>query len=273
MSKLTGSRKATQFTESVIREMTRLNHLHGGVNLSQGFPDFPAPDAVKDAACAAIRADVNQYAVTWGARGFREAIAREFTRRHGMPVSPDEQVTVCCGATEAMMATMMAIIDPGDEVVVFEPFYENYGPDAIRRDEDDQADALFRELYERYPRGTNGERAAWKIGWRSYRAQHYAETASIFERASIDFPRSDYRPAWLYWSGRAHEQLHETTLSVDRLTLVTADYLNSYYGRLAVARLDGRRASPRVLADTPASLLPPPPNEPLVRALLDIGRY
>ena len=131
MSKLTGSKKATQFTESVIREMTRLNQMYGGVNLSQGFPDFAAPEAVKDAACAAIRADVNQYAVTWGARGLREAIAREFTRRHGVPVVADEQVTVCCGATEAMMATMLGLIDPGDEVIVFEPFYENYGPDAI----------------------------------------------------------------------------------------------------------------------------------------------
>ena len=130
MSKLTGSKKATQFTESVIREMTRLNQLHGGVNLSQGFPDFPAP-AVKEAACAAINADVNQYAVTWGARPLREAIAREFTRRYGLPIVADEQVTVCCGSTEAMMSTMMAIIDPGDEVVIFEPFYENYGPDAI----------------------------------------------------------------------------------------------------------------------------------------------
>jgi aspartate/methionine/tyrosine aminotransferase len=128
---LKGSSKATQFTESVIREMTRLNQLYGGVNLSQGFPDFPAPEAVKEAACAAIRADVNQYAVTWGTRGLREAIAREFTRRYGVPVSADEQVTVTCGATEAMMATMMGIIDPGDEVVIFEPFYENYGPDAI----------------------------------------------------------------------------------------------------------------------------------------------
>jgi aminotransferase len=111
--------------------MTRLNHLYGGVNLSQGFPDFPAPQAIKDAACAAINADVNQYAVTWGARPLREAIAREFTRRYGLEVVADEQVTVCCGTTEAMMSTMMAIVDPGDEVVVFEPFYENYGPDAI----------------------------------------------------------------------------------------------------------------------------------------------
>jgi aminotransferase len=131
MSKFTGSKKATQFTESVIREMTRLNQMYGGVNLSQGFPDFPAPAFVKDAACAAIQADVNQYAVTWGARSLREAIAREFGGRYGVTVVPDEQVTVCCGATEAMMATMMAIIDPGDEVIIFEPFYENYGPDAI----------------------------------------------------------------------------------------------------------------------------------------------
>src|SRR5436189_5461249 len=131
MSKLTGSRKATQFTESVIREMTRLNDLYGAVNLSQGFPDFPAPEAVKAAACAAIRADINQYAVTWGARPLREAVAREFTRRYGVPVVADEQVTVCCGSTEAMMSTMMALVDPGDEVVIFEPFYENYGPDAI----------------------------------------------------------------------------------------------------------------------------------------------
>lgn len=131
MSKLTGSKKATQFTESVIREMTRLNQLHGGVNLSQGFPDFAAPGVVKEAACRAIMADVNQYAVTWGAKALREAVAREFTRRYGVPIVPDQQVTVTCGSTEAMMATMMGIIDPGDEVVIFEPFYENYGPDAI----------------------------------------------------------------------------------------------------------------------------------------------
>ena len=131
MSKLTGSKKATQFTESVIREMTRLNHLYGGVNLSQGFPDFAAPAVVKEAACAAIMADVNQYAVTWGAKALREAVAREFTTRYGVAVVPDQQVTITCGSTEAMMATMIGIIDPGDEVVIFEPFYENYGPDAI----------------------------------------------------------------------------------------------------------------------------------------------
>src|SRR5262249_15747000 len=112
MSKLSGSKKATQFTESAIREMTRLNDMYGGVNLSQGFPDFPAPSAIKEAACAAINADVNQYAVTWGARPLREAVAREFSRRYGVPIVADEQVTVCCGSTEAMMSTMMAVVDP-----------------------------------------------------------------------------------------------------------------------------------------------------------------
>ncbi|MGH9204917.1 MAG: pyridoxal phosphate-dependent aminotransferase, partial [Vicinamibacterales bacterium] len=131
MSKVRGSRKVMQFTESVIREMTRLAQMHGAVNLSQGFPDFPAPAAVKDAACRAIQDDVNQYAVTWGAKPLRDAIAQEFTRRYNVPVIADQQVTVCCGSTEAMMATMLGCVDPGDEVVVFEPFYESYGPDAI----------------------------------------------------------------------------------------------------------------------------------------------
>ncbi len=131
MRKPRGSRKTAQFTESVIREMTRLAALYGGVNLAQGFPDFPAPPEIKEAACAAIRADVNQYAITWGARSLREAVARDFSRRYGVPVDPDRHVTVCCGSTEAMMSAMLAVVDPGDEVIVFEPFYENYGPDAI----------------------------------------------------------------------------------------------------------------------------------------------
>ncbi len=119
------------FTESVIREMTRQAILHDAVNLSQGFPDFPAPEEIKQAACEAIAADINQYAITWGARPFREAIAREAKRWRGMEVDPETEITVCCGSTEAMISTMMAIVNPGDEVVLFEPFYENYGPDAI----------------------------------------------------------------------------------------------------------------------------------------------
>jgi aminotransferase len=125
------SRKTALFTESVIREMTRLAERHGAVNLSQGFPDFPAPATVKDAAREAIAADVNQYAVTWGAKPLRDAIAADTAARYGITVDPDRQVTVCCGSTEAMIATLLAIVDPGDEVIVFEPFYENYGPDTI----------------------------------------------------------------------------------------------------------------------------------------------
>jgi aminotransferase len=111
--------------------MTRLADLHGAVNLSQGFPDFPAPAEIKEAARGAIAADVNQYAVTWGARPLREAIARKFTELYGVPVDPEREVTVTCGSTEAMVAALLALVDSGDEVVVFEPFYENYGPDAI----------------------------------------------------------------------------------------------------------------------------------------------
>ena len=131
ITKPRGSQKATRFTESVIRVMTRLANQHGAVNLSQGFPDFAAPAAIKQAACDAVLADVNQYAVTWGATPLRDAIAADVSARHGLAVDADRQVTVCCGSTEAMMATMMAVVDPGDEVIVFEPFYENYGPDAV----------------------------------------------------------------------------------------------------------------------------------------------
>src|SRR5215472_2475576 len=125
------SAKAEQFTESVIREMTRLALKHGAVNLAQGFPDFPAPAEVKEAACAAIAADDNQYAITWGAKPLRDAIVDKFARTQGVRVDPEREITICCGSTETMMSSMMAIINPGDEIVVFEPFYENYGPDAI----------------------------------------------------------------------------------------------------------------------------------------------
>src|SRR5271166_5203583 len=125
------SAKAEQFTESVIREMTRLALKHNAVNLSQGFPDFAAPDEVKEAARQAISDDINQYAITWGAKPLRDAIVEKFARTQGITVDPEREITVCCGSTEAMMSSMMAIINPGDETVVFEPFYENYGPDAI----------------------------------------------------------------------------------------------------------------------------------------------
>ena len=125
------SDKVEHFTESVIREMTRQAMLYGAVNLAQGFPDFPAPAEVKRAAQDAIAADVNQYAITWGAKNLRNAIARQMKEWQGIAVEPETQITVCCGSTEAMISTLLAVCNRGDEVVVFEPFYENYGPDAI----------------------------------------------------------------------------------------------------------------------------------------------
>jgi aspartate/methionine/tyrosine aminotransferase len=125
------SAKAASLTESVIREMTRLALAHDAINLAQGFPDFPAPAEVKRAAREAIGADVNQYSITWGAASLREALAGKYRAAYGMQLDPEREVCVTCGATEAMAAAVIAIADPGDEVVVFEPFYENYGADAI----------------------------------------------------------------------------------------------------------------------------------------------
>jgi aminotransferase len=125
------ARRTETFTESVIREMTRVAREHDAVNLAQGFPDFPAPEVLKEAACAAIRQDINQYAITWGAPRLRNALARKYGELYGMDVDSERDITITCGATEAMAAVMLAVVDPGDEVIVLEPFYENYGPDAV----------------------------------------------------------------------------------------------------------------------------------------------
>ncbi|MFQ5738250.1 MAG: pyridoxal phosphate-dependent aminotransferase [Acidobacteriota bacterium] len=125
------SDKASQFTESVIREMTRLAHQHEAINLAQGFPNFPAPQSIKDAACRAIQENVNQYAVTWGAPSLRRAIAAKYAQCYGWEVDSERELTVACGATECMVASILALVNPGERVLIFEPFYENYGPDAV----------------------------------------------------------------------------------------------------------------------------------------------
>jgi len=122
--------RTSVFNESVIREMTRLAMLHGAMNLAQGYPDFAAPEFIKQAAIDAINADINQYAITWGSPRLRRAISDKTKRYYGLDLDPDREITVTCGATEAMMCAMLAVIEPGDEVIVFEPFYENYVPDA-----------------------------------------------------------------------------------------------------------------------------------------------
>ena len=125
------SKRVQGFTESVIREMTRVNNQHDGINLAQGMPNFPPPKEILEAAHKAIDGDFHQYAITWGTPRLRQAIAAKYQKFYGMDIHPDRHVTVCCGSTETMLATLMAVLNPGDEVIIFEPFYENYGPGCI----------------------------------------------------------------------------------------------------------------------------------------------
>ncbi len=164
------SDKVEHFTESVIREMTRQAMLYGAVNLAQGFPDFPAPAEIKRAAQEAIAAEVNQYAITWGAKSLRNAIARQMQEWQGIAVDPETQITVCCGSTEAMISTLLAVCNKGDEVVIFEPFYENYGPDSVLSG----AKPVFVKL--RPPATADGE---WTFDERELRAAFHGQTKAI----------------------------------------------------------------------------------------------
>jgi aminotransferase len=125
------SQKAARFTESVIRGMSVEARKHGAINLAQGMPDFPAPPEVKAAACKAIQEDINQYAITWGARNLRQAVAEHAAWHLGLTVDPETQITITCGSTEAMLVSLLSIINPGDEVILTQPFYENYWPDCV----------------------------------------------------------------------------------------------------------------------------------------------
>jgi aspartate/methionine/tyrosine aminotransferase len=164
------SDRVSHFTESVIREMTRQAMVHGAINLAQGFPDFPAPAEIKQAAQEAIGADVNQYAITWGAKSLRGAIARQMEAWQGVKVDPEKQVTVCCGSTEAMISTLMAVCNAGDEVVIFEPYYENYGPDSIL------SGAKPRFVKLRPPREAGGE---WTFDEQELRQAFHKNTKAI----------------------------------------------------------------------------------------------
>jgi aspartate/methionine/tyrosine aminotransferase len=154
---VTPARRTLGFRESVIRGMTRLAREHRSINLAQGFPNFPAPDLLKDAAARAIHDDINQYAITWGAQRLREALARQYQGWYGLSADPDREITVTCGATEGMIATLLGVINPGDEVIVFEPFYENYGPDTILAD----ARPVYVPLTPGTPLDLDHLRAAW----------------------------------------------------------------------------------------------------------------
>jgi soluble lytic murein transglycosylase len=182
------------------------------------------------------------------------------------------------GDTATYLRTARRIVDDFPTESWAEEALNSLGSYYLKRDDDDAADAVFRESYQKFPKGSYAERAAWKVGWRSYRQKRYEETIGYFERAAYDFPRSDYRPSWLYWAARAHDQLKDRSAATERYNLVVVDYLNSYYGRLAVKQLGPAEARPVAVADRVSAndiALPatPPPTAPLIRALLTAELY
>jgi len=207
------SERVAHFTESVIREMTRQAMLHDAINLAQGFPDFPAPAEIKRAAQEAIGADVNQYAITWGAKSLRGAIAQQIETRQGVAVDPEKQVTVCCGSTEAMISTLLAVCNAGDEVVIFEPYYENYGPDSIL------SGARPRFVKLRPPRDAEGE---WTFDERELRAAFHKHTKAII----VNTPNN---PTGKVFSRRELELVRDLCVEFDVLAITDEIYEHILY--------------------------------------------
>src|SRR6267143_4238616 len=222
------SDKVSHFTESVIREMTRQAMLHGAINLAQGFPDFSAPAEIKQAAQAAIGADVNQYAITWGAHSLRGAIARQMQAWQGVPVDPETQVTVCCGSTEAMISTLLAVCNAGDEVVIFEPYYENYGPDSIL------SGAKPRFVKLRPPSTPEGE---WTFDERELRAAFHKSTKAII----VNTPNN---PTGKVFARSELEMIRDLCVEFDVLAITDEIYEHILYDgtkHISMASLDGMR--------------------------------
>jgi len=220
------SDKVAHFTESVIREMTRQAMLYGAVNLAQGFPDFPAPAEIKRAAQEAIAADVNQYAITWGAKNLRNAIARQMQLWQGVPVDPETQVTVCCGSTEAMISTLLAVCNAGDEVVIFEPFYENYGPDSVL------SGAKPRFVKLRPPSTPDAE---WTFDERELRAAFHNHTKAII----LNTPNN---PTGKVFTLAELELIRDLCVEFDVVAITDEIYEHIIYDdteHISIARLDG----------------------------------
>jgi aminotransferase len=227
------SAKAASFTESVIREMTRLAMKHGAVNLAQGFPDFPAPAGIKQAAADAIARDINQYAITWGAKPLRDAIAAKFARTQGIEVDPEREITVCCGSTEAMISAMLAVINPGDEVVVFEPYYENYGPDAILSG----AMPRFVKLRPAADSAQRDHAPAWDFDRAELAAAFNANTKAII----VNTPNN---PTGSVFGRPQLEFIRELCLRWNALAITDEIYEHILYDgaeHIALARLEGMR--------------------------------
>jgi len=222
------SAKAERFTESVIREMTRQAQQYGAINLAQGFPNFSAPAAIKHAAQEAIAADVNQYAITWGAKGLRDAIARQAKLWQGLSVDPETEVTVCCGSTETMIASLLAVTNPGDEIIIFEPFYENYGPDAILSG----AQPRFVKL--RPPDDPTGE---WTFDPRELRAAFNRHTKAII----LNTPNN---PTGKVFTRQELELIRDLCVEFDALAITDEIYEHILYDgskHISIAKLEGMR--------------------------------
>jgi aspartate/methionine/tyrosine aminotransferase len=222
------SDKVAHFTESVIREMTRQALVHGAVNLAQGFPDFPAPAEIKEAAQQAIAGDVNQYAITWGAKKLRDAIARQMGVWQGMTVDPEREITVCCGSTEAMISTLLAVCNAGDEVVIFEPFYENYGPDAVL------SGARPRFVKLRPPTEAGGE---WTFDEKELRAAFHKQTKAII----LNTPNN---PTGKVFTRTDLELIRDLCVEFDVLAITDEIYEHILYDgtrHISIASLEGMR--------------------------------
>jgi len=222
------SERTDRFGESVIREMTRQAMLHDAINLAQGFPDFAAPEDLKRAAQQAVAADVNQYAITWGAKNLRDAIARRMKATQGLEVDPETEITVCCGSTEAMIASLLAVTNAGDEFVIFEPFYENYGPDAIL------SGALPRFVKLRPPADPGGE---WAFDERELRAAFGARTKAIV----LNTPNN---PTGKVFTRAELELIRDLCLEHDALAITDEIYEHILYDgaeHISMARVEGMR--------------------------------
>src|SRR6202789_3584217 len=227
------SDKVEHFTESVIREMTRQAMQYDAVNLAQGFPDFSAPAEIKRAAQEAIAADVNQYAITWGAKSLRNAIARQMRERQGIEVDPEKEIVVCCGSTEAMIATLLAVCNKGDEVVVFEPFYENYGPDSIL------SGAKPRFVSLRPPLTAHGE---WTFDEQELREAFQHQTATHHTKAII--VNTPNNPTGKVFSRKELELIRDLCVEYNVLAITDEIYEHILYDgseHISLARLDGMR--------------------------------
>jgi aminotransferase len=222
------SDKVSQFSESVIRDMTRQAMMYGAVNLAQGFPDFPAPEEIKQAARAAIDGDVNQYAITWGARNLRDAIARQMGMRQGISVDPQKEITVCCGSTEAMISTLLEVCNAGDEVVIFEPFYENYGPDSVL------SGARPRFVKLRPPASAGGE---WSFDEKELRAAFDKNTKAII----LNTPNN---PTGKVFTRAELELIRDLCVEFDVLAITDEIYEHILFDgteHISMASLDGMR--------------------------------